>query len=77
MYNFSQALYVVPHAVFQISGLSLQVGDVDVLLAIQIKLFAVRHHYPVNPSTDRFHTDAVVSFRGRPYLSTLSKAYTE
>ena len=26
------------------------------------KFFAVRHiHYPVNPSSDHFHTDAVVS----------------
>ena len=30
------------------------------LLAIH-KFFAVRHiHYPVNPSSDHFHTDAVV-----------------
>ena len=46
--------------VFLISGLSLQFGDVDVFF-LQSKFFAVRHiHYPVNPSSDHFHTDAVV-----------------
>ena len=54
------SLSVVPHPVFLISGFSLRFGDVDVFF-LQPKFFAVRNiHYPVNPYSDHFHTDAVV-----------------
>ena len=55
------SLSVVPHPVILISGLSLRFGDVDIFFLQSKKLFAVRHiHYPVNPSSDHFHTNAVV-----------------
>ena len=54
----SVSLSVVLHPVFLNCGLSLRIGDVDVFF-LQSKV--VRHiHYPVNPSSDHFHTDAVV-----------------
>ena len=46
---------------FVISGLSLLFGDVDGFFLQSKGFFAVKHiHYPVNPSSDPFHTDAVV-----------------
>ena len=58
--HLSLSLSVVPHPVFLISGLSLRFGDVDVS-SCNPKFFAFRHvHCPVNPSSDHFHTDAVV-----------------
>ena len=58
--HLSLSLSGVLHPVFLISGLSLRFGDVDVFLW-NPKLVAVRHiHYPANPSSDHFHTDAVV-----------------
>ena len=58
--SLSLSLSVVPHPVLLISGLSLRFGDVDVFL-LQSKVLCCRHiHYPVNPSNDYFHTDAVV-----------------
>ena len=57
--HLSLSLSVVPYPVFLIGGLSLRFGDVDVLSG-KPKLFAVIHiHYPVNPSSDHFHIDAV------------------
>ena len=54
------SLSVVPHPVFLISGLSMRFGDVDVF-SCNPKLFAIRHiHCSVNPSSDHFHTDALV-----------------
>ena len=51
---------MVPHPFFIISGLSLLFGDVDVFF-LQSNVFVVKHiHYPVNPSSDHFHTEAVV-----------------
>ena len=65
--HLSLFLSIVPRPVFLISGLSLRFGDVDVFL-LQSKVLCilclqltVRHiHYPVNPSSDHFHADAVV-----------------
>ena len=55
------SLSMVLHLVFLISGLSLLFGDVGVFFLQSKVFFAVRHiHYPVNPSSDHFHTDAVV-----------------
>ena len=52
---------MVPYPVLLISGHSLRFGDVDVF-SCNPKFFAVRHiHYPVNPSSDHFPTDAVVT----------------
>ena len=50
------SLSVVPRPVFLISGLSLLFGHVDIFF-LQSKVFC---SYPVNPSSDHFHTDAVV-----------------
>ncbi len=60
--SLSLSLSVVPRPVFLISGLSMRFGVVDsFFFAIQISLQLLRHiHYPVNPSDDHFHTDAVV-----------------
>ena len=58
--HMSISLSVIPHPVFLISGLSLRFGDVDVFF-LKSKVLCTRHiHYPVNPSNDYFHTDAVV-----------------
>ena len=58
--SLSLSLSVVPHPVFLISGISLQFGYVNVIF-LQSKVIAVRHiHYPLNSSSDHFHTDAVV-----------------
>ena len=60
-FSLSVHLSVCPQPVFLISGLSLRFGDVDVFF-FQSKVFAVRPrhiHYPVNPSSDQCHTDAV------------------
>ena len=54
------SLYVVPHPVFLLSGLPCGL-EMLMFSSCNPNLFAVRHiHYPVNPSSDHFHTDAVV-----------------
>ena len=52
------ALFLYPIPFFLLSCLSLRFGDVNVFSKV---LYTVRHiHYPVNPSSDHFQTDAVV-----------------
>ena len=54
------SLSVVPRPVFVISGLSLRVEDAEVFF-LQYKVLSVRNiHYPVNPSSEHFLSDAVV-----------------
>ena len=55
----SLSFSVVPHPFFLNSGLSLRFGDVDVFF-LQSKVLCSYTHSLVNPSSDHFHTDAVV-----------------
>ena len=51
---------MVPYPVFLISGLSLRL-DMLMFSSCNLQFFAVRHiYYSVNPSSDHFHTSAVV-----------------
>ena len=54
------SLAVVPHPVFLISGLSLRFGDDVFFLQSKVLCPDTCIHYPVNPSSDHFHNDAVV-----------------
>ena len=63
--SVSLSLSVVSHHIFLISGISLRFEDVDV--------FFLQHiHYPVNPSSDHFHTDAVVPSSDHCHTETVS-----
>ena len=64
-------LSVVPHPVFLIRGISLRFGDVN-FSSCNPNFFAVRNiHYPVNTSSDHFHTETVLPYSGHCRTHTL------